>query len=55
MIYYGEYELFHAFTHLYPRLPQSVDAIDKMTDWFEEQAKQALIKRDMEKSREGEA
>jgi len=38
LVYYGEQELTHAFPVMKPYLPQSQDAIDRMTRWFEEQA-----------------
>ena len=38
MVYYGEQELTHAFPVMHPFLPQSIDAVDRMTDWFEQQA-----------------
>ena len=45
LIYYGEEELGHAFVTMKPWLKKSQDAIDKMIDWFEEQAAQkATIK-----------
>ena len=45
LIYYGEENLGHAFVTMKPWLKKSQDAIDKMIDWFEEQAAQkATIK-----------
>ena len=38
MVYYGEQELTHAFPVMHPFLPQSIDAVNRMTDWFEQQA-----------------
>lgn len=38
LVYYGEQELDHAFVFSRPYIPQSADAIDRMTAWFEEQA-----------------
>ncbi len=38
LIYYGEKELGHSFVTMHPELPQSLDALDRMTTWFEEQA-----------------
>ncbi len=38
MLYYAEESLFHTFNFASPRLPQSQDSIDKMLDYFEEQA-----------------
>lgn len=42
LIYYGEQELTHAFPVMKPYLEQSRDAIDRMTQWFEQQAEEAL-------------
>ena len=41
LVYYGEKELSHSFVWLHPEFPQSLDAIDRMTAWFEEQAAKA--------------
>ena len=41
LVYYGEKELGHSFVWLHPEFPQSLDAIDRMTAWFEEQAAKA--------------
>lgn len=38
LVYYGEKELAHSFVFSKPYLPQSIDAVDRMTAWFEEQA-----------------
>ena len=35
LVYYGEKELGHAFPAIHTEHPQSRDAIDRMTDWFE--------------------
>ena len=38
LLYYGERDLGHAFVTGHPGLEKSIDAIDQMTAWFEEQA-----------------
>lgn len=41
LVYYGDDELVHAFPAADPYKAASIDAIDKMVDWFEEQAREA--------------
>lgn len=38
LVYYGEKELRHAFVSVNPEHPQSLDAIERMTSWFEDVA-----------------
>ena len=38
LVYFGDQSLFHAFPAIIPNRAESIDAIDKMTVWFEEQA-----------------
>ena len=38
LVYYGEKELGHTFVTTHPDLEQSLDAINRMTAWFEKQA-----------------
>ena len=41
MVYYGSNDLPHAFVSLQPNREESIEAIDKMVDWFELQAENA--------------
>ncbi len=43
LIYYGEAELGHAFMSTEPTHPKSIDAIDRMLAWFEEQANARIL------------
>ncbi len=38
LVYYGEADLGHTFVTINPTRPKSIDAIDRMLAWFEEQA-----------------
>jgi len=42
LLYYGDDQLQHAFTTLQTEHPKSLESIDRMLAWFEEQAKIAL-------------
>ena len=44
LIYYGEWELGHAFVTTRPWLPKSRDAMGKMVAWFEERVKDKTIR-----------
>lgn len=53
LVYYGDSDLDHLFPIRNPNLPQSVDVIDKMCDWFEDQAAEdARRQKDREKEEE---
>ena len=41
LVYLGDNNLIHSFPALIPNLPESIDIIDKMTVWFNEELKEA--------------
>ena len=47
LMYFGDNDLWHAFVALRPELADSIDAMDRMTDFFEESVE--LYKKDLKK------
>ena len=45
LIYKGDSKLVHSFPAITPYLDESIDAIDKMTGWFEEAVKETAIEK----------